>query len=73
MEEIKVKRAELLKSVITNEIKHCFEQRKARLQRCIDRGEDYLKGHNSQLYLCNKTHFSCYLIATPHTSELYFD
>lgn len=42
------KTAELLKVMKTVELQHCFEQWKARMQRCIDRGWQYVKGDYRQ-------------------------
>lgn len=49
VEHVKVKTAELLRSITKNDLQHCFEQWKARMQRCIDRGGEYVEGDKSVL------------------------
>jgi hypothetical protein len=49
VEEVKAKTAELLNRVTADDLQHCFEQWKARMQRCIDRGGEYIEGDKSQL------------------------
>jgi len=46
MDEVKVKTAELLHSVTPNDLQHCFEQWKMRMQRCVDREGMYVEGDN---------------------------
>jgi hypothetical protein len=44
VDEGKLKTADLLNRVSADDLQHCFEQRKIRMQQCIDRGESMLKG-----------------------------
>jgi len=46
MDEVKVKTAELLYSLTPNDLQHCFEQWKIRMQRCVDREGMYVEGDN---------------------------
>lgn len=52
VEEVKAKPVELLKTVTSDELHHCFEQRKACMQRCINKEAFFKMGamvtHNSQ-------------------------
>jgi hypothetical protein len=52
VEEVKAKTAELLNRVTADDLQHCFEQWKACMQQCIDRGGEYIDGDKSQLQLC---------------------
>jgi hypothetical protein len=49
VEEVKAKTAELLNRVTADDIQNFFEQWKARMKRCIDRGGEYIEGDKSQL------------------------
>ena len=44
VEEVKTKTADILKKMTLNDFQHCFEQWKTRMQRCIDREGEYVKG-----------------------------
>jgi len=46
MDEVKVKTAELLHSLTPNDLQHCFEQWKMRMQRCVDREGMCVEGDN---------------------------
>jgi len=43
MDEVKVKTVELLYSLTSNDLHHCFEQWKIRMQRCVDREGMYVE------------------------------
>lgn len=47
VEQVKAKTADLLKRLTTDELQHCFEQWKTRMQRCIDRQGEYVEGDRS--------------------------
>lgn len=47
VEDVKVKTAELLKSLTLDDLQHCFEQWKKRMQRYIDREGEYFEGDRS--------------------------
>lgn len=49
VEEVKAKTAHLLNKMSVNELQHCFEQWKTRMQRCIDREGEYVEGDKSSL------------------------
>lgn len=44
VEDVKQKTADLLKRLTLNDMQHCFEQWKTRMQRCIDRDGEYVEG-----------------------------
>lgn len=44
MEAVKQKTAELLRALSDEDFKHCFEQWKKRMQRCINSGGEYIEG-----------------------------
>jgi len=46
MDEVKVKTAELLRSLTPNDLQHCYEQWKMRMQRRVDREGMYVEGDN---------------------------
>jgi hypothetical protein len=48
--EVKSKMADLLNRVAADDLLHCFEQWKIRVQRCIYGGESTLKGIEINLY-----------------------
>jgi hypothetical protein len=47
MEEVKRKTAELLNGLTKNDFQHCFNQWKKRMERCVERGGEYIEGENS--------------------------
>ena len=47
MEEVKRKSAELLNGLTKNYFQHCFEQWKKRMERCVERGGEYIEGEHS--------------------------
>jgi transposase len=46
VDAVKAKATQLLKSITQDDLQHCFEQWKIRMERCRDRGGDYIEGDN---------------------------
>jgi len=44
VEEVKTKAADLLKGLTSEELLHCFEQWRTRMERCIVMGGEYIEG-----------------------------
>lgn len=47
LEEVKTKTADQLKGLTSDDLQHCFEQWKIRMQRCVDKGGEYIEGDHS--------------------------
>lgn len=47
VDEVKAETAQLLKGLGVDELQHCYEQWKKRMQRCIDREGEYIEGDQS--------------------------
>jgi len=47
IEEVKTKAAAQLQGLTSDDLQHCFEQWKTRMQRCVDRGGEYIEGDHS--------------------------
>jgi len=58
-----------LNSLTQDDLQHCFQQWKIRMERCRDRGGDYIEGDNISIvwFVFNKglEHESGFFIATP--------
>jgi len=69
VDAVKANATQLLNSLTQNYLQHCFQQWKIRMERCRDRGGDYIEGDNiSNVWFCfNKglEHESGFFIATP--------
>jgi histone-lysine N-methyltransferase SETMAR len=46
VDAVKAKATQLLKSITQDELQHCFQQRKIRMERWRDRGGVYIEGDN---------------------------
>jgi len=46
VEAVKAKATQLLNSITQDDLQHCFQQWKTRMERCRDRGGDYIEGDN---------------------------
>ncbi|KAL1454506.1 hypothetical protein WDU94_010745 [Cyamophila willieti] len=46
VDAVKKKAAEVMKGLTQNDLQHCFDQWKIRLERCRDRGGEYIEGDN---------------------------
>jgi hypothetical protein len=46
VDAVKAKPTQLLKSITQDDLQHCFQQWKIRMERCRDRGGDYIEGDN---------------------------
>ncbi|PNF30316.1 hypothetical protein B7P43_G15022 [Cryptotermes secundus] len=46
VDAVKAKATQLLKSITQDDLQHCFQQWKIRMERCRDRGGDYIEGDN---------------------------
>ena len=58
VEEAKAKTAQLLNGLGVEEVYHCFEQWRTRMQRCVDKEGGYIEGDNSQIVkFCELTRF----------------
>ena len=52
---MKVKATELMNKLSEDDLQHCFQQWKIRMERCRDRGGEYIEGDNiSIVYFLNK-------------------
>ena len=69
VDAVKAKATQLLNSLTQDDLQHCFQQRKIRMERCRDRGGDYIEGDNISIvwFFFNKglEHESGFFIATP--------
>ena len=43
---MKAKATELMNKLSEDDLQHCFQQRKIRMERCRDRGGEYIKDDN---------------------------
>ena len=72
MDAVKAKAVQFLNSLTQDDLQHCFQQWKIRMERCRDRGGDYIEGDNISivLFFFNKglEHESGFFIATPRTT-----
>ena len=46
VDAVKTKVTQLLNSLTQDDLQHCFQQWKFRMERCRDRGRDYIEGDN---------------------------
>ena len=46
VDAVKAKATQFLNSLRQNDLQHCFQQWKIRMERCRDRGGDYIEGDN---------------------------
>ena len=46
VDAVKAKATQLLNSLTLDDLQHCFQQWKIRMERCRDRGGDYIEGDN---------------------------
>ena len=46
VDAVKAKATQLLNSLTQDDLQHCFQQWKIRMERCMDRGGDYIEGDN---------------------------
>jgi len=46
VDAVKAKATQLLNSITQDDLQHCFQQWKIRMERCRDRGGDYIEGDN---------------------------
>jgi len=46
VDAVKAKATQILNSITQDELQHCFQQWKIRMERCRDRGGDYIEGDN---------------------------
>ena len=46
VDAVKAKVTQLLNSLTQDDLQHCFQQWKIRMERCRDRGGDYIEGDN---------------------------
>ena len=46
VDAVKAKAMQLLKSITQDDLQHCFQQWKIRMERCRDRGGDYIEGYD---------------------------
>ena len=71
---VKAKATQLLNSLTQDDLQHCFQQWKIRMERCRDREGDYIEGDNISIvrFFFNKglEHESGFFIATPRTDAL---
>ncbi|XP_054711202.1 replication initiator 1-like [Uloborus diversus] len=49
VEAVKEKATEVMYGLTENDLQHCYEQWKIRMERCIDRGGEYIEGDNIKL------------------------
>ena len=70
MDAMKAKATQLLNSITQDDLQHCFQQWKIRMEQCRDRGGDYIEGDNFSIvwFFFNKglENESGFFIATPH-------
>ena len=68
VDAVKAKATQLLNSITQDDLQHCFQQWKIRMERCRDRGGDYIEGDNISIvwFFFNKglEHESGFFIAT---------
>ena len=76
VDAVKAKATQLLNSLTQDDLQHCFQQWKIRMERCRDRGGDYIEGDNTSIvwFFFNKglEHESSFFIATPRTHQTSF-
>ena len=46
VDAMKTKATELMNKLSENDLQHCFQQRKIGMERCRDRGGEYIEGDN---------------------------
>jgi len=46
VDTVKAKAMQLLNSITQDDLQHCFQQWKIRMEQCRDRGGDYIEGDN---------------------------
>ena len=46
VDAVKAKATQLLNNITQDDLQHCFQEWKIRMERCRDRGGDYIKGDN---------------------------
>ena len=46
---VKAKATELMNKLSEYDLQHCFQQWKTRMERCRDRGEEYIEGDNNSI------------------------
>jgi len=67
---VKAKATQLLNSLTQDDLWHCFQQWKIRMERCRDREGDYIEGDNISIvwifFSKELEHESGFFIATPH-------
>ena len=72
VDAVKAKATQLLNSLTQDDLQHCFQQWKIRMERCWDRGGDYIEGDNISIvwFFSNKglEHESGFFIATPRNA-----
>jgi hypothetical protein len=75
VDAVKPKATQLLKSITQDDLQHCFQQWKIRMERCRDRGGDYIEGDNisNVWFFFNKglEHECGFFIAAPRTFATY--
>jgi len=49
VDAVKAKATQILNSITQDELQHCFQQWKIRMERCRDRGGDYIEGDNTSI------------------------
>ena len=55
VDAVKAKATELMNKLSEDDLQHCFQQWKIRMERCRDRGGEYTEGDNiSIVYFFNK-------------------
>ena len=71
VDAVKAKATQLFNSLTQDDLQHCFQQWKIRMEQCRDRGGDYIEGDNISIvwFFFNKglEHESGFFIATPRT------
>jgi len=74
VDAVKAKASQLLNSLTQDDLQHCFQQWKIRMERCRDRRGDYIEGDNISIFwfFFNKVleHESGFFIATPLSATL---
>jgi len=73
VEAVRAKATQLLNSLTQDDLQHCFQQWKIRMERCRDWGGDYIEGDNISIvwFFFNKglEHESGFFIATPRIAK----
>ena len=74
VDAVKAKATQLLNSLTQDDLQHCFQQWKIRMEWCRDRGGDYTEGDNISIvwFFFNKglEHESGFFITIPRTSQI---